>query len=140
MFPARLEAASKRARRGGFGVAFVVDETDEDKWLGWSASSIEQIKDVSKLDGFRRRCEKGRFQPSAAAAAWVDRALAPKSSPRRSGRSPVSQSCMSWTSTDPAQIKAFENKVDLKKTLFLVSSDSGTHWNPTSSNNISRAC
>jgi hypothetical protein len=29
-------------------------------------------------------------------------------------------------STDPAQVKAFENKVDLKKTLFVVSSKSGS--------------
>ena len=33
-------------------------------------------------------------------------------------------------STDPAQIKAFENKIDLKKTLFLVSSKSGTTLEP----------
>src|SRR6202012_2666512 len=29
-------------------------------------------------------------------------------------------------STDPAQIKTFENKVDLKRTLFIVSSKSGS--------------
>jgi transaldolase/glucose-6-phosphate isomerase len=33
-------------------------------------------------------------------------------------------------STDPAQIKAFENKIDLKKTLFIVSSKSGTTLEP----------
>jgi transaldolase/glucose-6-phosphate isomerase len=33
-------------------------------------------------------------------------------------------------STDPAQIKTFENKVDLKKTLFLVSSKSGSTLEP----------
>jgi glucose-6-phosphate isomerase len=33
-------------------------------------------------------------------------------------------------STDPAQIKAFENKVNLSKTLFIVSSKSGTTLEP----------
>src|SRR5262249_32564139 len=33
-------------------------------------------------------------------------------------------------STDPAQIKAFENKIDLAKTLFIVSSKSGTTLEP----------
>src|SRR6202000_3193978 len=33
-------------------------------------------------------------------------------------------------STDPAQIKAFENKIDLAKTLFVVSSKSGTTLEP----------
>src|SRR5262249_44513982 len=33
-------------------------------------------------------------------------------------------------STDPAQIKSFENAVDLKKTLFIVSSKSGTTLEP----------
>src|SRR5437879_4403663 len=33
-------------------------------------------------------------------------------------------------STDPAQIKAFENKVNLAKTLFIVSSKSGTTLEP----------
>ena len=33
-------------------------------------------------------------------------------------------------STDPAQVKAFENKVDLKNTLFIVSSKSGSTLEP----------
>src|SRR5262249_20018075 len=33
-------------------------------------------------------------------------------------------------STDPAQVKAFENKIDLKKTLFIVSSKSGSTLEP----------
>jgi len=33
-------------------------------------------------------------------------------------------------STDPAQVKAFENKVDLSKTLFIVSSKSGSTLEP----------
>ena len=33
-------------------------------------------------------------------------------------------------STDPAQVKSFENKVDLAKTLFIVSSKSGTTLEP----------
>jgi len=33
-------------------------------------------------------------------------------------------------STDPAQVKAFENKVDLKSTLFIVSSKSGSTLEP----------
>jgi glucose-6-phosphate isomerase len=33
-------------------------------------------------------------------------------------------------STDPAQVKAFENKVDLAKTLFIVSSKSGSTLEP----------
>ena len=33
-------------------------------------------------------------------------------------------------STDPAQVKAFENKVNLAKTLFIVSSKSGTTLEP----------
>jgi transaldolase / glucose-6-phosphate isomerase len=33
-------------------------------------------------------------------------------------------------STDPAQVKAFENRVDLKNTLFIVSSKSGSTLEP----------
>ena len=33
-------------------------------------------------------------------------------------------------STDPAQVKAFENKVDLRNTLFIVSSKSGSTLEP----------
>ena len=41
-------------------------------------------------------------------------------------------------STDPAQVKAFENKIDIAKTLFIVSSKSGSTLEPEIfSNNIS---
>ena len=33
-------------------------------------------------------------------------------------------------STDPAQVKAFENKIDIARTLFIVSSKSGTTLEP----------
>jgi transaldolase/glucose-6-phosphate isomerase len=100
---------------------------DEDKWLGWLHSPAEA--DIADYEDFARRV-KGQHFTDAVVLGMGGSSLGPEvlaeTFPRKSGFPKLHV----LDSTDPAQVRAMENAVDLSKTLFIVSSKSGGTTEP----------
>ena len=102
---------------------------DEAKWLGWLDIAAEQIANAAKLreivadiknDGFRDILLLGMGGSS----------LCPEVLALTFGQTPGFPQLHVLDSTDPAQIKSCEASIDLAKTLFIVSSKSGSTLEP----------
>jgi transaldolase / glucose-6-phosphate isomerase len=118
-----------KARRLWDGDASLWTKTDEDKWLGWLGVVDEQIKDVAKLNDFAADVKKAGFT-DVLLLGMGGSSLGPEVFAETFGPQSSFPKLHVLDSTDPAQIKTFEDKVNLKKTLFLVSSKSGTTLEP----------
>src|SRR5580765_3888970 len=98
---------------------------DEAKWLGWLTIIDEELADVKKYPALRDDIGAGGF---------TDVLL------MGMGGSSLCPEVLAITfdkinfhildSTDPAQIKSIESKLDLTKTLFIVASKSGSTLEP----------
>ena len=103
--------------------------TDEASWMGWLGVTEDQI---AQNDNLRKVAE------DAKSAAFTDvlllgmggSSLCPEVLRMTFGKIAGYPELHVLDSTDPAQVKAFENKVDLAKTLFIVSSKSGSTLEP----------
>ncbi|MGB6326002.1 MAG: bifunctional transaldolase/phosoglucose isomerase, partial [Methylocella sp.] len=103
--------------------------TDEDKWVGWLHVVERELADVDRLHGFAEEVKQRGFT-SVVLLGMGGSSLGPEvlgeTFERRSGWPRLHM----LDSTDPAQIKAIERAVDLGKTLFIVSSKSGSTLEP----------
>jgi len=104
-------------------------EADEAKWVGWLGVVDEQIKGVAALENFAADVKKAGFS-DVLLLGMGGSSLGPEVFAETFGSKPGFPKLHVLDSTDPAQVKAFEGKVDLKKTLFLVSSKSGSTLEP----------
>ena len=135
--PAALEAAVNKAINGwtsGNKVnrlwqrdASLWTGTDEAQWLGWLDIVQEQI---AHIDDLRRLGEEARDFSDVLVLGMGGSSLCPEVLEKTFSRIAGFPQLHVLDSTDPAQIKAFENSVNLSKTLFVVSSKSGTTLEP----------
>ena len=103
--------------------------TDEDKWLGWLTVVDEQIGSIAHLK---------KVAEDAKSAAFTDilllgmggSSLCPDVFALTYGKNAGFPQLHVLDSTDPAQVKAIEKKINPAKTLFVVSSKSGTTLEP----------
>ena len=104
--------------------------TDEASWLGW-------------LGHRRAAARRARGRCASLQAEVRGEGLHPRAAPRHGRLEPVPRGVegdlrhdpgcpelLVLDSTDPAQVRALEEKVDLAKTLFIVSSKSGSTLEP----------
>jgi glucose-6-phosphate isomerase len=103
--------------------------TDEAKWLGWLDVTQQQITDVAKLKRLAEDVKREGFS-DVLLLGMGGSSLCPEVLEKTFGRVAGFPQIHVLDSTDPAQVKAFENQVDLAKTLFIVSSKSGTTLEP----------
>jgi transaldolase / glucose-6-phosphate isomerase len=100
---------------------------DENKWLGWLDSAAKA--DIADYEDYARRV-KGQNFSDAVVLGMGGSSLGPevlaKTFPKKSGFPKLHV----LDSTDPAQVRAMEKAVDLKRTLFIVSSKSGGTTEP----------
>ncbi|MGN1286139.1 MAG: bifunctional transaldolase/phosoglucose isomerase, partial [Bradyrhizobium sp.] len=100
---------------------------DEDKWLGWLTSAASA--DVADYEDFAQRV-KGQSFTDAVVLGMGGSSLGPEvlaqTFPHKSGFPRLHV----LDSTDPAQVRAMEEYVDIAKTLFIVSSKSGGTTEP----------
>jgi transaldolase/glucose-6-phosphate isomerase len=103
--------------------------TDEANWLGWLSITEEEIGQEQKLRSVAEEIKKEGFR-DVLVLGMGGSSLCPEVLALTFG--PISGYPKSYVldSTDPAQVKAFEQKVDLAKTLFVVSSKSGSTLEP----------
>ena len=102
---------------------------DEAKWLGWldvvaeetdAITHLTEIAETASSAGFAHAVLLGMGGSSLGAEVFANTFGAGKGHPR----------LLVLDSTDPAEIKAIEDAVDLKRTLFIVSSKSGSTLEP----------
>ena len=102
---------------------------DESKWLGWSSIVDEQQKNATRFTKFAEEVEDAGFS-HALLLGMGGSSLCPEVFRKTFGKIAGSPELHVLDSTDPAQIKAVENEIDLTNTLFFVSSKSGTTLEP----------
>jgi transaldolase/glucose-6-phosphate isomerase len=103
--------------------------TDESQWLGWLDITEKQL---DKKDQFQKLAEEVRKEgfSDVLLLGMGGSSLCPEVLDKTFGRIKGFPQLHVLDSTDPAQVKAFEKKVDLSKTLFIVSSKSGSTLEP----------
>ena len=103
--------------------------TDESKWLGWLDITEKQLE---KKDQFHRLSEEIRKEKFSdiLLLGMGGSSLCPEVLEKTFGRISGFPEMHVLDSTDPAQVKSFEKKLDLANSLFIVSSKSGTTLEP----------
>jgi len=100
---------------------------DENKWLGWLDSPAKA--DIADYEDYARRV-KGQNFSDAVVLGMGGSSLGPEvlaeTFPGKSGFPKLHV----LDSTDPAQVRAMEKAIDLKRTVFIVSSKSGGTTEP----------
>ena len=102
---------------------------DESKWLGWLDIVDEQIAQHDALQKFAKDVHARGFE-HILLLGMGGSSLCPEVLRMTFGRIPHSPTLHVLDSTDPAQVKAFEHQIDIAKTLFIVSSKSGSTLEP----------
>ena len=102
---------------------------DEDKWLGWLSIVDEQERVSRRFANFAEEVKDAKFS-HVLLLGMGGSSLCPEVIRKSFGKIAGFPELHVLDSTDPAQIKSFENKIDLANTLFIVSSKSGTTLEP----------
>lgn len=121
--------AGGKARRLWQRDAALWTGSDEAIWLGWLGITEQQIAKLADLQRLADEVKQEGFS-SILLLGMGGSSLCPEVWERTFGHIPGFPQLHVLDSTDPAQVKAFENKVDLAKTLFIVSSKSGSTLEP----------
>ena len=103
--------------------------TDEGKWLGWLGIVEEQL---AKRKSFQQIAEEIRAAgfTHAVLLGMGGSSLCVEVLELTFGKFPGYPKVSTLDSTDPAQIKSVESKLDIGKTIFIVSSKSGSTLEP----------
>ncbi|MGH9664182.1 MAG: bifunctional transaldolase/phosoglucose isomerase, partial [Bryobacteraceae bacterium] len=103
--------------------------TDESSWLGWLNITEDQVAHAHHLQEIAAAIKSGGFK-YVLLLGMGGSSLAPDVMSRTFGELDAFPKLRVLDSTDPAQIRAAEAAVDLEKTLFIVSSKSGSTLEP----------
>ena len=103
--------------------------TDESNWLGWLAITEEQFAHTEVFKQIAEDVRKARFR-HALLLGMGGSSLCPEVLRMTFGKIKGFPELHVLDSTDPAQIRAIEAKLDLKSTICIVSSKSGSTLEP----------
>jgi transaldolase / glucose-6-phosphate isomerase len=103
--------------------------SDESNWLGWLDIVDEQIAQHDQLVKLAKEVQARGFQ-HVLLLGMGGSSLCPEVLRMTFGRTPHFPTLHVLDSTDPGQVKAFEHLIDIPKTLFIVSSKSGSTLEP----------
>lgn len=102
---------------------------DESKWLGWLDIVDEQLAQQDQLQKLAKEFQSRGFD-DVLLLGMGGSSLCPEVLRMTFGRIPHYPTLHVLDSTDPAQVKCFEHQLDMAKTLFIVSSKSGSTLEP----------
>ena len=102
---------------------------DEGSWLGWLTIAEEQFLNLATFKQFASEVKKAKFK-HVLLLGMGGSSLCPEVLRMTFGKVASFPELCVLDSTDPVQIKALEKKLDLKKTLCIVSSKSGSTLEP----------
>ncbi len=103
--------------------------SDEDKWLGWLDITEKQLAQLDTFQKIAADVKKAKFK-HALLLGMGGSSLCPEVLRMTFGKIKGFPELHVLDSTDPAQIKAIEAKLDLKRTVCIVSSKSGSTLEP----------
>jgi transaldolase / glucose-6-phosphate isomerase len=103
--------------------------SDESKWLAWLGVTEDQISNRQRFEGLTDDVRSAGFT-HAALLGMGGSSLCVEVLSFTFGSISGHPQMFVLDSTDPAQIKALESKLDLAKTVFIVSSKSGSTLEP----------
>ena len=127
----RLRAwdAQGGTRRLFEGDASLWTNADEASWIGWLRIAEQQLDDLKPLVDIQKEVRAEAFR-NALLLGMGGSSLCPEVWKETFGRVGDSPELFVLDSTDPAQVRAIEAKIDLARTLFIVSSKSGSTLEP----------
>jgi len=102
---------------------------DEGKWLGWLTVTEDQVAHLNSLNDVVDQVKQGGFTHSVLLGMGGS-SLCVEVLEKTFGSAPGFPTMHVLDSTDPAQIRAIEREIDIAKTLFIVSSKSGSTLEP----------
>jgi RpiB/LacA/LacB family sugar-phosphate isomerase len=103
--------------------------TDESKWLGWLDIAEQQLAGVSRFKALAAEIAEDGFA-HLLLLGMGGSSLCPEVFSMTFGKQANAPELLVLDSTDPAQIRALRAKIDPARTLFCVSSKSGTTLEP----------
>jgi transaldolase / glucose-6-phosphate isomerase len=103
--------------------------SDEANWLGWLDIVDEQLAQHDQLQKIAKEVQQRGFQ-HVLLLGMGGSSLCPEVLRMTFGRLTHYPNLHVLDSTDPAQVKAFEHQIDIPRTLFIVSSKSGSTLEP----------
>ncbi|HKS87990.1 MAG TPA: bifunctional transaldolase/phosoglucose isomerase [Stellaceae bacterium] len=118
-----------KVRRLWAGDAALWTETDEAHWLGWLTVIDEQLKGAGHLAAFAADV-KGAGFTDLLLLGMGGSSLGAEVLAQGLGSRPGFPRLQIVDSTDPAQLRRIEASIDLARTLFIVSSKSGSTLEP----------
>lgn len=118
-----------KVRRLWAGEASLWTGADEPKWLGWLDIVEEQHEQAHGLETLAKGIRRQDFDHMVLLGMGGS-SLGPEVLAKTFGRQPGWPELLVLDSTDPAQIGSVESKIDPARTLFIVSSKSGTTLEP----------
>jgi transaldolase/glucose-6-phosphate isomerase len=130
-FDAEMEAwrSGGRIRRLWAGDASLWSDTDDAKWLGWLDIVEHELADVARLNEFAKDVKQHGFA-DVVLLGMGGSSLGPEVFGDTFGPQAGWPRFHMLDSTDPAQIGSIEQAINLGKTLFIVSSKSGSTLEP----------
>lgn len=111
------------------GDASVWTGADEGQWLGWLTVTEKQLAKIEALKNIATDIAKSGYK-HAVLLGMGGSSLCPEVMRMTFGKIPGHPEMHVLDSTDPAQIKALESKLDLNSTVCIVSSKSGGTLEP----------
>ena len=117
----------RKVRRLWSGDISLWSGSDESNWLGWLGITADQIAHLHELPDIAKATAAFR---NTLLLGMGGSSLAPEVLKLTFGRQVGYPELHVLDSTDPAQVKAFAEKIDPRTTLFIVSSKSGSTLEP----------
>jgi len=121
--------SKEKARRLWRGDTSLWTGTDEANWLGWMGISDDQLAHIQHLKGIALEVRAAGFK-HALLLGMGGSSLCPEVMRLSFGKIAGSPELHVLDSTDPAQIRDIESRIDYKSTIFIVSSKSGGTLEP----------
>ena len=118
-----------KARRLWAGDASLWTNTDEAKWLGWLNIVDAELKDTGRLESVAADIKRAGLT-DAVLLGMGGSSLGPEVLGQTFGPGAGFPKLHILDSTDPAQIRHLESAIDIARTLFVVSSKSGSTLEP----------
>lgn len=118
-----------KVRRLWRGDASLWSGSDENHWLGWLGITDDQLAHIGHLTALAAEVKQAGFK-HAVLLGMGGSSLCPEVLRLTFGKIEGFPELHVLDSTDPAQIRAIQAKIDLKNTLFIVSSKSGGTLEP----------
>lgn len=121
--------ADHRIQRLWDGDAALWTGTDEDRWLGWLRVVPPPPEALAALRGFAEDVAAGGFE-HAVLLGMGGSSLCPDVLRQCFTRASGAPRLHVLDSTDPAQVRSIDERIDYPRTLFIVASKSGTTLEP----------